>query len=144
MLKNSKYIVVFLILIFAGCSNTKLTNFESRSETSTPKWIFDPTENGKYTHVAVGVADFSYYGPNAQRELAINRALTELAMQLNVKVVGETTIIDTVVNEKNSYTNKTQTKYIINNNVNGRVINSWNDNKDNRLYIRMISDKKDR
>ena len=121
-----------------GCSNSQSGYSKVDNYSSIPKWVFDPTSNGQYKYAAVGMAEISYYGYNAQRDIAIKRALEELAMQQNVKVVSETKIIELTTNEKSDYTNNTVSTYIIDNNIKAKVINEWKSPKDKNLYIRVI------
>jgi hypothetical protein len=64
--------------LLAGCGGTPA------AKTGAPEWIYNPGMSGKLG--GVGSAIMHVKGRAAQRELAISRALDEIARQMGVKV----------------------------------------------------------
>ncbi len=124
-----------------GCSNS---NVVSQSKESLydikgyPKWIASPTLNGKYSYGAAGIAGRSYKGPSHQRKLAVQRAIEELAAQIETSVISETISQDVVTNQSATYKSETLSTYKINKNVSGKIMDTWEDKKNSQLYIWMV------
>ena len=77
--------ISFLVFInFNACSKT--TPSIKKVINSEPKWMIDPVKeaNGKIT--AIGCSSRHYKGIQAQKKLALSRAIDEIAMQTNTKV----------------------------------------------------------
>jgi hypothetical protein len=103
-----------------------------------PKWIANPTFNGKYSYGAVGISGRSYKGPNHQRKLAVQRSIEELAAQIETNVVSETISYDAVTNQSASYKSETISTYKINKNISGKIMDTWVDARNSQLYIWMV------
>jgi len=78
-------IISLLILInFSACSKNAPT--ANKIVNNEPKWMTDPVKeaNGKIT--AIGCSARHYKGIQAQKKLALKRAIDEIAMQTNTRV----------------------------------------------------------
>lgn len=136
-----KNIWIFLLLLFMGCTNNNITPQLKESLydlNGYPKWIANPTLNGKYSYGATGIAGRSYKGPSHQRKLAVQRALEELAAQIETNVISETISQDVVTNQSASYKSETLSTYKINKNISGRIMDTWQDIQNSQLYIWMV------
>jgi len=84
----NKKIFFFILIsfVFIGCTNINQPNSATVSNNNKPKWLDNPQKfsNGKIT--AVGCAGLHYKGVNAQKKLAVQRAIDEIAMQVRTKV----------------------------------------------------------
>lgn len=135
-----KYIWVLLLLSLIGCTNNASTQINKSiyDTNGYPKWIANPTLNGKYSYGAAGCAARSYKGPNDQRKLAVQRAIEELAAQIETQVVSKTISQDTITNQSVLYKSETTSTYNINKNVSGKIMDTWKDDRNNQLYIWMV------
>ncbi len=103
----NKYLLsfTFLILLFNGCATSKNTYSNTiqpqvtNKKSTLPAWLDDPQKeaNGKLT--AVGCASRHVNGEVAQKKLALQRAIDEIAMQKKTKV------------QSVSYATKTSSEY---------------------------------
>lgn len=83
---------LILVLFFSGCSSSKNTYSNTiqppvqKQKSTIPVWLDDPQKeaNGKLT--AVGCASRHINGEVAQKKLALQRAIDEIAMQKKTKV----------------------------------------------------------
>ena len=89
----NKYLFNFFILVlfFSGCTRSQNTYSNTiqpiiKQYPATPLWLNDPQKesNGKLT--AVGCASKHINGEVAQKKLALQRAIDEIAMQKKTKV----------------------------------------------------------
>lgn len=110
-MKKYLLIISFFVLFFNGCSETKNTNLKviqtSQTKLKEPLWLDDPQKeaNGKLT--AVGCASRHINGEVAQKKLALQRAIDEIAMQKKTKV--QTVSYNTKIITESSKTSQTQT-----------------------------------
>ncbi len=88
---KSYFLPIFIfVLFFNGCSQSKNTNLKviqsTQIKSNQPLWLDDPQKeaNGKLT--AVGCAAKHINGEVAQKRLALQRAIDEIAMQKKTKV----------------------------------------------------------
>ena len=138
-MKNMWVFSLFFLLI--GCTNS---NVETKTKETLyningyPKWIANPTLNGKYSYGAAGIAGRSHKGPSHQRKLAVQRAIEELAAQIETNVVSETISQDVVTNQSASYKSETLSTYKINKNISGKIMDTWEDTRNSQLYIWMV------
>lgn len=91
-----KYIsIIVSVMLFSGCvpqNDTTVTK-----QTSEPKWLLDPyTDNDKIA--AIGCSQIHFKGIEAQKDLAIARAINRIATQNSV-------IVDNVTYRQKSNTN---------------------------------------
>lgn len=135
-----KKILFLLVILIVGCTNNRTTQIEESiyDINGYPRWIANPTLSGKYSYGAAGVAARSYKGPSQQRKLAVQRAIEELAAQVETNVASQTISQDKVSNQSSSYVSETLSTYQINQNVSGKIMDIWEDKRSSHLYIWMI------
>lgn len=139
-----KYLLLVILLItFAGCTTTQ-TNTESSAATMSkedtdalPQWFYTPTM-GTYKYGGVGIAKKSAHGPSRQRQLAIGRAIDEIASQMNTKVSS--------VQEFVSTKNDTDYSGYSIHTTDGQVVNAilmeiWVNRKKEELYAWLVVEK---
>lgn len=139
-----KYLLLVILLItFAGCTTTQ-TNTESSATTMSkedtdalPQWFYTPTM-GTYKYGGVGIAKKSAHGPSRQRQLAIGRAIDEIASQMNTKVSS--------VQEFVSTKNDTDYSGYSIHTTDGQVVNAilmeiWVNRKKEELYAWLVVEK---
>jgi hypothetical protein len=115
-------LLFFITLFFIACSNNNV-NIAKENKNSLlnnePSWIKDPIKaaNGKVT--AVGCSARHYNGIAAQKKLALQRAIDEIAMQTKTKVSKVS------LNRKtntSSYTNSTSLQEVNSQNVSVKIM----------------------
>lgn len=104
-----------------------------------PSWIQNSSIEGKVA--GIGVCGMHVNGENAQRSLAIKRAIDEIALQLGVKVnnvslVGTKAVAGSGGSSVESYSFQT---------VEGKVVRAtiketWKDPKTLELYVWMVAE----
>lgn len=78
-----KSLLVVSVILFSGCIKQNNTPVTKKSDE--PKWLLDPYfENDKFA--AVGCAKIHFKGEEAQKDLAISRAIDRIATQNKVTV----------------------------------------------------------
>jgi hypothetical protein len=92
MLKS--IVLIVSVMLFSGC--TSLNNTTVTKQNIEPKWLINPyIDNDKIA--AIGCARIHFKGKEAQKDLAIARAIDRIAMQNNV------TVDNVTARQKNSY-----------------------------------------
>lgn len=135
-----------LTLVVTGCAElnqygvgaSQQASVPQQNKTGKPEWIYAPNQDGKLG--GVGIAGSHIKGPSAQRELAISRALDEIARQMNVKV-------STVVKTSSSATQTSSSNSIDTFSIqtsDGQVIKAkinkiWQDSYSEELYVWMLT-----
>lgn len=138
-----KYLLLLILLIaFAGCTTTQETSkagstIEKSEFDELPDWFYTPTM-GKYKYGGVGIAKKSAHGPSRQRQLAIGRAIDEIASQMGTKVSS----IQEFVTTKN---NTDYSGYSIHT-TDGQVVSAilmeiWVNKKKEELYAWLVVEK---
>jgi len=130
--KKIQYFMITLVcLMIVSCVTVKPIN--------KPSWIMNSSVSGKVT--GIGVCGMHVNGVNAQRSLAIKRAIDEIAMQLGVKVnnvalVGTKSGPGGGGGSVESYSFQT---------VEGQVVKAviketWKDPKTEEIYVWMVTE----
>ena len=87
--------IILSALLFAGCVSPRNSNITKQN--TEPKWLLDPyIENDKIA--AIGCAKRHFKGKEAQKNLAISRAIDRIAIQNSV-------IVDNVTLRKKKISN---------------------------------------
>lgn len=131
-MKKIQYLVITLIcFMFVSCVTVK--------PIGKPSWIMNSSVSGKVA--GIGVCGMHVNGVNAQRSLAIKRAIDEIAMQLGVKVnnvalVGTKSGAGGGGGSVESYSFQT---------VEGQVVKAviketWKDPKTEEIYVWMVTE----
>jgi hypothetical protein len=128
--------VIFITLFFAGC-NYNLQNRAKQQQSTTPEWISNPTFiQGKRS--AVGSCGVHIKGKDAQKKLAISRAIDQIAMQ------KKTTVSNQTIRESSKgklQTSKTQSLQSTNNiSLSTKVLEEYYDIKNNKLYVLVVEE----
>lgn len=123
----------FLPFLLFGCGPDKAIN----SEIERPHWFHNPNDGGKMG--GVGISGIHIRGLQAQRELAIERAINEIARQMGVKVSNFSKSVsvgnkDMVRTGRETYSIQT---------VNGTSVEAvieelWTDPETNEFYVWMV------
>lgn len=131
-MKKIQYFMITLVcLMVVSCVTVQPIN--------KPSWIMNSSVSGKVT--GIGVCGMHVNGVNAQRSLAIKRAIDEIAMQLGVKVnnvalVGTKSGPSGGGGSVESYSFQT---------VEGQVVKAviketWKDPKTEEIYVWMVTE----
>jgi hypothetical protein len=104
-----------------------------------PTWINNPSIDGKVT--GIGVCGMHVNGENAQRSLAIKRAIDEIALQLGVKV-NNVALVGTKANSGGGGTSVESYSFQT---VEGKVVKAviketWKDPKTSELFVWMVAE----
>ncbi|MBU1659336.1 hypothetical protein KKG72_09835 [bacterium] len=134
-MKSFLAFLLLALLAFSGCSKPKSAVVEDFS----PSWIMNPNQNGKVG--AVGTAYRHYKGLSYQRNLAITRALDEMALQRGVKVSLsmikkehlKNDNVSTTIDIDSSYTSDSST-------ITAHIEEAWQDPKTQEFFIWLVLD----
>ncbi|MFQ5560054.1 MAG: hypothetical protein ACE5FU_05645 [Nitrospinota bacterium] len=133
--------LLFGCLLCVSCSgtwdNSRRDETGIRLVNGKPFWFFNPNKGGKAG--GVGVSGRHVSGKNAQRKLAIQRAIDDLARQMNVKVssvvrassVATQTTESSILSSYSIQTVNGQT-------VKARIVEFWEDLETDELYVWMV------
>lgn len=143
-MKKLLVLMIILSLFVSACKKSKnkkvtQTKVEYVGEKE-PVWVFNPGDNGKYKFAGVGISARSLKGPQHQRQLAIQRALDEIARQM-----GTTIDTQTVTKTKGSSTGaKTSLETYSVHTTNGQKVTAvirqfWRKESTNELYVWMTT-----
>jgi hypothetical protein len=146
-----KYIGAILLVavsvLFFGCNAVQTpysssSNQQSAIKTdSRPAWFYTPNQNDKIG--GVGICGMHIKGSSAQRELAISRAIDEIARQLGVKVSN---ILKTSSTSSDTGHSASLESYSIHTvegkTVTATIAGAWNDPATDELYIWMLTTQK--
>ncbi len=105
-----------------------------------PEWVFSPSKDGKLG--GVGISSIHMKGRSAQRELAISRALDEIARQMNTKV---STVLKTSATATKTSSSQSMESYSFQT-TDGQTVKAsiqkfWIDPASDDLYVWMVCDK---
>ncbi|GAB1534608.1 hypothetical protein ADMFC3_02390 [Geovibrio sp. ADMFC3] len=136
MKQTSKLIVFIILLAFVcACGNQTVTAPVPQPK---PEWLWKPSDNGKIG--GVGIAKEHIHGIDAQRKLAVSRAIDSIAAQLGVQVQN-VTVLESHANSSGAGTT-TIDSYSIHtvqgSTVKASVREFWNDPQTNELYVWMV------
>ncbi|GAB6094433.1 hypothetical protein JCM14469_06850 [Desulfatiferula olefinivorans] len=108
-------------------------------KSSTPNWVYNSAVEGKVT--GIGVCGEHVNGVNAQRSLAIKRAIDEMALQMGVKV-SNVALIGTKAGAAGSSSSVESYSFqTVDGNVVKAVIReTWKNPKTNEIYIWMVTE----
>lgn len=109
------------------------------SKSSRPGWVNNSSVSGKVA--GIGICGTHVNGPNAQRALAIKRAIDEIALQLGV-TVNNFALIGTKANSAGSSTTVESYSFqTVDGNVVKAVIReTWRDPQSDEIYIWMVTE----
>lgn len=124
-------IVMCLMISFVSCVSV--------SRNSRPGWIHNSGVSGKVS--GIGICGTHVNGPNAQRALAIKRAIDEIALQLGV-TVNNVALIGTKANAAGASTSVESYSFqTVDGNVVKAVIReTWMDPETDEIYIWMVTE----
>lgn len=133
-MKKSYIILILISLISIGCTFREVKAPKDEMIGGRPSWFFSPTQ-GKYKYGGVGVAGRSTRGLSGQRQLAISRAVDELAIQIGVSV-------ENVIETTQKQTSSTYQSYSIQSTT-GEVFQAilmdiWIDERTRELFAWMV------
>lgn len=103
-----------------------------------PSWIQNSAVSGSVA--GIGICGMHVHGKNAQRSLAIKRAIDEIAQQLGV-TVNNVALVGTVANKAGSSTSVESYSFQT---VDGQVVKAvirgtWEDPQTSELYVWMVA-----
>lgn len=153
-----KIIYSFLLTLFAisflGCAShsnnvakssneAKSTNYSlvKHNGRMVPSWVLSPSKNGKIG--GVGKCGFHVNGYTAQKELATQRALEDIARQKGVEITSSLKISSQSSNYSNMPSTVSESKSeqkVINTGVKAHIEEVWQDEITKDLYIYMLED----
>ena len=124
-----------LLFFFAGCSQSAMP---AKVETPYyPAWVSNPNLNG--LRGAIGSSDPHFKGFTYQRQLAISRALDELAMQMGVQVDVIASREEISTGDNLSATSDIQTQQKVkNSNVTAHIEATYLDPNTGELFVWMV------
>jgi hypothetical protein len=139
------YFCISVPFILIGCatadqSTNSSTPIAEQKRVEKPEWIFSPSKEGRIG--GVGIAGSHIRGPSAQRELAISRALDEIAKQMNIKIATITkTSASTSGGSASSSLDTFSFQTSDGQTVKAYINKIWQDPYTEELYVWMLSNK---
>lgn len=123
----------FLSFLLFGCGPAETIN----PNVARPHWFYNPCEGCQMG--GIGISGTHIRGLQAQRELATERAINEIARQMGVKVSNFSKTVsvgnkDKVQTERETYSIQT----VDGNSVQAVIEELWTDPKTNDLYVWMV------
>jgi len=102
-----------------------------------PEWYFNPSKDGKIG--GVGVSGIHKDGKTGQKQLAVERALAEIARQMGVKVQSFSDIKSHTSAGSSSVQGESHSFFTVEGNVvNARIEQMWEDRYSGELYVWMV------
>ncbi len=128
--------VSFLLICICLFSFTSCLTTTKKDTSSPPDWIYNPAVDGKIG--GVGSAGLHIKGNDAQREMAISRAIDSIARQMGVKVQNTSVY---AVSGSSAGTRSSMNGLSIHT-VSGATVNAvikemWRDKKTGELFVWM-------
>ncbi|TWI70690.1 hypothetical protein LZ24_02260 [Desulfobotulus alkaliphilus] len=103
-----------------------------------PAFIYNPSVNGKIG--GVGIARPHIHGPNAQRNLAISRAIDEIARQKGTQVQSWQTVQTTGTRDSAStHMDSVSIQTTSGETIHAVIRQMWNDPSSSELYVWMLT-----
>ena len=132
LLLIKKFSKIFFPVLFLGCLD--LPTKESGICYTTPSWAIEiPTSDNKV--YGLGVAKENINGVNAQRDVAIRRAINEIAAQLKVKVNNKFYSISST--DRGNHTASVTFQTIDNQIVSAKIVKMCKNPNTKTLYVLM-------
>lgn len=131
--------VIFVILLFMGCAAANAP--KSTMVDGKPHWYWKPSCDGAIG--GVGEAGFNVNGASAQRQLAIARAIEDIALQKGVTVKNIQSIAHNADSSGKSFTNleSYSVHTIDGQTVRAQVREIWKDPQTGRLVAWVVEVK---
>lgn len=136
-----KKIIVISIALLAACSTPSKVipdlSPDNKQEHGKPYWYWKAGATGKIG--GVGICGPHINGPTGQRELAVSRAIDDIAKQMGVKVSSSLHMVtsgtrDSVVTQADVYSVQT----VDGKTVKAEVKEFWEDPETGDLYVWMV------
>jgi hypothetical protein len=131
-------LIAFLVFVVAGCATKDISFFKKDEK---PSWYWNPSKDGLVG--GVGVSKVHINGVDAQRRLAVSRAIDAIAVQYGVKVRNITSVSSKA--DSSGASNVSIESYSIQSsdgiNVSASVREFWIDPYTNELYVWMVVEK---
>ncbi|MDD5717001.1 MAG: hypothetical protein PHW64_04285 [Sulfuricurvum sp.] len=136
-LKPSLYASLLVAMVMGGCLADSPNTPPSSPSHRLPEWVYETSKEGKIG--GVGISKPHIDGLTAQRNLAISRALDEIARQMGVKVLSlqKTTrsgTSDSASSSLESYSFHTTDGQ----NIRARIQTFWENRATDELYVWMV------
>ncbi len=145
-MRKAHFGLALLSLIICGCATEQASSdanvpMQTQSQRSVaPEWVYSPSKDGRLG--GVGISSMHIKGKSAQRELAISRALDEIARQMGTKV---STVLKTSTSSTATSSSQTMDTYSFQT-TDGQTVKAtiqkfWADPASDDLYVWMLCDK---
>ncbi len=134
-----KSAVFFVILVMASACAVHTTGEKTSAGTSIvhgkPIWYWTPSQNG--VTGGIGESGLHVNGPSAQRQLAVSRALDDIARQKGIKVQNTQEIAQQVnnLNEGSTTLSSYSLQTVDGVTVKAIVREVWQDPQTKRIYV---------
>lgn len=104
-----------------------------------PEWYYTPSKDGKIG--GVGVSGIHKDGKTGQKQLAVERALAEIARQMGVKVDSYSSLQSQSSGGSTSVAGQAHSFFTVSGKtVKARIVEMWEDNYSQELYIWMVAE----
>ncbi|PLX69881.1 MAG: hypothetical protein C0603_02810 [Denitrovibrio sp.] len=103
-----------------------------------PEWYFNPSKDGKIG--GVGVSGIHKDGKTGQKQLAVERALAEIARQMGVKVESYSSLQSQTAGGSSSVSGQSHSFFTVDGkSVNARIEQMWENKYSGELFIWMVA-----
>jgi len=121
-----------------GCAGMGMTKGPKLID-GKPEWYYNPSSGGKVG--GVGVSGIHKDGKTGQKQLAVERALSEIARQMGVKVDSYSSLYSQSNSGGSSVEGRSTSFFTTEGKtVNARIVEMWEDPYSKELYIWMVSE----
>lgn len=132
-MKKLYIFLTIIILMLSGCKNKETVEIPNMRN-GKPNWFYSPTLN-KYKFGGVGVAGRSKKGLSGQRQIAISRAIDELAVQMGVSVDN---VVQTTQTDSNSSYESFSVQTTTGDVFSAHLMDIWIDERTKELFAWMV------
>ncbi len=104
-----------------------------------PEWYYNPSKDGKIG--GVGVSGIHIYGKTGQKQLAVERALAEIARQMGVKVESFSSLKSQTAGGSSSVSGGQSHSFftVDGKSVNARIEQMWENEYTGELFVWMVA-----
>lgn len=139
-MKRNTYVILICVLcvIIAGCAGMSDPKGPKLVD-GKPEWYFHPSKDGKIG--GVGVSGIHKDGKTGQKQLAVERALAEIARQMGVRVQSFSNLASQTSGGSTAVSGESHSFFT----VDGRTVNAhieqmWEDPYTQELYVWMVTE----
>lgn len=103
-----------------------------------PEWYYSPSQDGRIG--GVGVSGIHVNGKTGQKQLAVERALAEIARQMGVKVQSYSNVKSETSSGGSAVSGQSHSFFTVDGStVTARIVEMWESKRSGELYVWMVA-----